>query len=111
MGCPRPGTSQFGEWFNEKLTSDSMNLIICEETADPVTGKIRYEFDPVAASSAVGFDLHPNCFLLIKNFGTIRPLKVGEKELLSDYSPLVSGQLWDKLHGVLKYYQAMYGNV
>lgn len=97
FGCPRPGSPVFTDWFRRELQLDSCNVILYDEQigslldAQPGTklsspqsskrGSIDQEYDPAPLQPPLkyGFDFHPNCFILHKRFGTLRPLGKLEK--------------------------------
>eukprot|EP01054_Gregarina_sp_Poly1_P005684 Gregarina_sp_Poly_1__5683@NODE_29_length_19459_cov_103_994070_g26_i0_p5_GENE_NODE_29_length_19459_cov_103_994070_g26_i0NODE_29_length_19459_cov_103_994070_g26_i0_p5_ORF_typecomplete_len408_score45_11Lipase_3/PF01764_25/3_1e08DUF676/PF05057_14/0_0084DUF2974/PF11187_8/0_16_NODE_29_length_19459_cov_103_994070_g26_i01784019063 len=129
FGCPRIGSSRFTDWFCSNATADSINIILYDECFDQ--HELLIDYDPVCQSPPLvnDFAFHPNCFLLHKRFGTIRPLTDDEKDFLSQqptektrsnaFVQIVQSlpgmghkdkeRRWKKLHGITKYYEAMYG--
>eukprot|EP01053_Blabericola_migrator_P002913 Blabericola_migrator_1__2912@NODE_1838_length_3703_cov_87_005776_g95_i1_p3_GENE_NODE_1838_length_3703_cov_87_005776_g95_i1NODE_1838_length_3703_cov_87_005776_g95_i1_p3_ORF_typecomplete_len239_score1_96Lipase_3/PF01764_25/1e09DUF676/PF05057_14/0_075FSH1/PF03959_13/0_13DUF2974/PF11187_8/0_16Asp2/PF16929_5/0_19_NODE_1838_length_3703_cov_87_005776_g95_i13151031 len=150
FGCPRIGSPKFNKWFLDNVTADSLNLILYDEYITDSTMQIDY--DPVCQRPPLmnGFTFHPNCYMLHRQFGSVRPLSQDERNFLSQQteevsyaclyppahtnmarrhlplqkvrqSPLMAlmqsvigdgadkDRRWKKLHGLVKYYEAMHG--
>lgn len=97
FGSPRPGNSQLTQWFKERLTANSLNVILVKET-EVESGSIASQanrknvffqrlcsdqqpeqtacaklkallYDPVSLTPEVsyGYDLHPNVHIIYSN--------------------------------------------
>eukprot|EP01057_Protomagalhaensia_wolfi_P002398 Protomagalhaensia_wolfi_Nauph_80__2397@NODE_257_length_3039_cov_91_029333_g192_i0_p2_GENE_NODE_257_length_3039_cov_91_029333_g192_i0NODE_257_length_3039_cov_91_029333_g192_i0_p2_ORF_typecomplete_len396_score54_21Lipase_3/PF01764_25/3_3e10_NODE_257_length_3039_cov_91_029333_g192_i0291216 len=127
FGCPRIGSPQFSDWYHENVTADSLNIVLYDEFIS--TNTMQIDYDPVCLRPPLinDFAFHPNCYMLHKRFGTVRPLTEDEKGFLSHqaservrqnpFMTLVHSVVgerdkdrrWRTLHGLIKYYEAMHG--
>lgn len=101
FGCPRPGSELFSDWFRRELQLDSCNIILHDEemieednataTAGGAKASIHPIYDPAPLHPPRknGFDFHPNCFILHRRFGTLRPLGWLEKSHIDEIAEKV----------------------